>query len=295
MKNTEQIESQLFVSEEDAQRIEQERKWKQGISKNLNEDLEATDNELIKWYRIYRAFLLQQGKAIQANNSWSMLLFALPKLELDLSYTLDDYRSSISSDNTLNLYARKKTTARPSDRKFVEWEYYHNRFFLFNAQRRLEFNVSLLDDEEEYPGFDDPTDMPPMIQPHEVTTLQFDALAIWQAYLLRITNYFIGHRWHGIYHKMNMIFNPQKDFRPFMMPKEKRFDYIKQIEELNLCYEPSVIIDGNTAAIKHLALIGDSRVTECVCTVSYNQSKKKIESFTFEDKALFEFERSFMV
>ena len=301
---TEDIEKQLFIITEDSPTAEKSahrpiedndyRKYQEQKQKEREEwdnILASKDSELIKCYRKYRHLLKVNHAFFVDGDCWELLFVILDKLKLDEMYVLDDYRSKASNDNILNLYARYKNTPRPSERKFIEWEYYNDRVSLCHATEELDFEVRLTDDD--YLGFDEPKDTPPMIKPHEIITLDFDALSIWQAYLLRTTDYFIGQRWHGNYHKMDIIFDPVKDIRIFMMKEEERIKYVHQLEELHPDYEPYVIINGNTAKVRHLALIGDTKITECTCTITYNPKTRKIERFEFEDSELIKIPRVF--
>lgn len=272
---TEEIEKQLFITTEEAPAVGKSAlqsagedsylKYQQQQQKELEEwdSILATENELIKCYRKYR-YLLRVNRGFFDRDCWELLFVILDKLKLDKKYVLDDYRSKESTDNILNLYARHKNTPRPTERQLEEWECSH-----------------------------EPKGMPPMIRPHEVVTLDFDTISIWQAYLLRVTDYFIGQRWHGAYHKMNIIFDSQKDVRIFFMREAERLEYVRQLEELHPDYEPYVIIDGNTAKVRHLALIGDTRITECFCTITYSPKTRKIEKFEFDDSELIEIPRVF--
>lgn len=303
---TEDIEKQLFIiteekpTEEKSAHLPHEedehRKYQLRMQKEREEweeIINSKDSEFIKCYRKYRHTLSVNHAFFVDGDCWDIILALFDKLKIDKGYVLDDYRSKASTDNILNLYARHENTPRPSERKFIEWEYYNERFSLLHASRKLGFEVNIFKEDNYYPGFDEPKDMPPMIPPHEVITLDFDALSIWEAYLLRLTNYFIGQRWHGNYHKMEMIFDPKKDIRIFMMQEEERMKYAHQLEELHPDYEPYVTINGNTAKVKHLALIGDTRITECTCTITYNPKTRKIEKFEFDDSVLIEVPRCF--
>ena len=305
---TEDIKKQLFITNEEPPTTDKPahqpaenddyRKYQEQKQKEREEwenIISSKDSEFIKCYRKYR-HLLKVNRAFFVDiDCWEIVFALFDKLKLNKKYVLDDYRSKTSTDNILNLYARHKNTARPSERKFIEWEYYNDRISLFHATEKLDFDVRLTDDESDndYPGFDEPKDMPPMTQPHEVITLDFDSLSIWQAYLLRLTDYFIGQRWHGNYHNMEMIFDPRKDIRIFMMRKEERMKYAQQLEELHLDYEPHIIIEGNTAKIKHIALIGDTRITKCTCTITYNPKTRNIEKFEFADSEMIKIPRVF--
>jgi hypothetical protein len=305
--NTEEIEKQLFITIEEPPTADKSalrptedddiRKYRELKQKEREEwegIIVSKDSELVKCYRKYRHLLNVNHAFFVDGDCWELLFVILDKLKLDEMYVLDDYRSKASNDNILNLYARYKNTPRPSERKFIEWEYYNDRLSLHYASHELGFKVDILKNDNYYPGFDEPKDMPPMIQPHEVITLEFDTLSVWQAYLLWQTDYFIGQRWHGNYHTMKMIFDPRKDIRIFMMKEENRMKYAQQLEELYPDYEPHVIIDGNTAKVKHLALIGDTRITECTCTITYNPKIRKIEKFEFDDSELMKIPRVFV-
>lgn len=303
---TEDIEKHLFITPEDSPTAEKSahrsiedddrRKYqekKQKERKEWDNILASRDSEFIKCYRKYR-HLLSVNRGFFDRDCWELLLVILDKLKIDKRYVLDDYRSKASTDNILNLYARHRDTPRPSERKLIEWEYYNDSFSLLNVSRKLGFEVNIFKNDNYYPGFDEPKDMPPMIQPHEVITLDFDTFSVWQAYLLWQTDYFIGQRWHGNYHTMKMIFDPIKDIRIFMMKEEERMRYAQQLEKLHPDYEPHVIIDGNTAKVKHLALIGDTRITECTCTITYNPKTRKIEKFEFDDSEMMKIPRVFV-
>lgn len=302
---TEDIEKHLFITPEDSPTAEKSahrsiedddrRKYqekKQKERKEWDNILASRDSEFIKCYRKYR-HLLKVNRGFFDRDCWELLFVILDKLKIDKKYVLDDFRSKVSTDNILNLYARHRDTPRPSERKLIEWEYYNDSFSLLNVSRKLGFEVNIFKNDNYYPGFDEPKDMPPMILPHEVITLDFDALSIWQAYQLRLTDYFIGQRWHGNYHTMEMIFNPKKDIHIFMMKEEERMKYVQQLEALNPDYEPYVIINGNKARVRHLALISDTRITECFCTITYNPKTRKIEGFEFDDSELIKIPREF--
>ena len=282
---TEEIEKQLFITIEEAPTAEKSalpptedddiRKYQEQKRKEREEwdnILASKDSEFIKCYRKYR-HLLRVNRGFFDRDCWELLFVILDKLKLDKKYVLDDYRSKTTTDNILNLYARNKKTPRPTERQLEEWEYHYWGILTNNDKK--------------------PKGMPPMIQPHEVITLDFDALSIWQAYLLKTTDYFIGQRWHGNYHKMNIIFEPKKDVRIFFMREAERMKYVQQLEALTPDYEPYVIINGNKAKVRHLALIGDTRITECFCTITYNPKTRKIEGFEFDDSELIKIPRVF--
>lgn len=299
--NTEEIERQLFTSEEVPQKEviahepneeEEYLKEQQKKKEEWDEILASTDSELVKCYRKYRHILKVNHAFFVDGDCWEIVFALFDKLKIDKEYELDDYRSKASTNNILKLYARHKNTPKPSERKFIEWEYCHSSVPLLHPSNPLGIDVDLINDDKT--GINESKDMPPMIQPHEVITLDFDALSIWQAYLLRITDYFIGQRWHGNYHKMEMIFEPKKDVRIFFMRKEERMKYVQQLEALNPDYEPYIIINGNKAKVRHLALIGDTRITECICTITYNPKTRKIEGFEFDDSELIKIPRVFI-
>ena len=293
---TDEIEKQLFITIEEAPTAEKSalppteeddiRKYHEQKRKEREEwdnIIASKDSEFIKCYRKYR-HLLNVNRGFFDRNCWELLFVILDKLKLGKKYVLDDYRSKTSTNNILKLYARNKNTPRPTERQLEEWEYC-NPSGLFALVEML-----MRGDKQ---GVNGPKDMPPMILPHEVITLDFDALSIWQAYLLRITDYFIGQRWHGNYHKMNIIFDPMKDIRIFFMREEERMKYVQQLEALNPDYEPYIIINGNKAKVRHLALIGDTRITECICTITYNPKTRKIEKFEFDDSEMIKIPRVF--
>jgi hypothetical protein len=287
---SEDIEKQLFIIteypptaeksahrpiEDNDYRKHQEQKKKE--REEWDNILASKDSEFIKCYRKYHHLLKVNHAFFVDGDCWELLFVILDKLKIDKGYELDDYRSKASTNNILNLYARHKDTPRPTERQLEEWEY-------CNPSGPIALAEMLIHGDKQ--GVNEPKGMPPMILPHEVITLDFDALSIWQAYLLKTTNYFIGQRWHGNYHKMNIIFDPRNDIRIFMMKEENRMKYAQQLEELFPDYEPHIIIDGNTAKVKHLALIGDTRITECTCTITYNPKIRKIEKFEFDDSEL---------
>jgi hypothetical protein len=292
--NTEEIERQLFTSEVVPQKEvvahepsedEKYRKEQQKKKEDWDEILASTDSELVKCYRKYRHLLDVNRAFLIEGNCWEIVFALFDKLKIDKGYELDDYRSKASTNNILNLYARHKDTPRPTESQLEEWEY-------CNPSGPLALAEILIHGDKQ--GVTEPKNMPPMILPHEVITLDFDDLSIWQAYLLRITDYLIGQRWHGNYHKMEMIFDPKKDIRIFMMREEEEMKYTQQLEALNPDYEPYIIINGNKAKVRHLALIGDTRITECTCTITYNPKTRKIEKFEFDDSELIKIPRVFM-
>lgn len=95
----------------------------------------------------------------------------------------------IGTNNILHLYARKVGTNRPDEKEFKKYDAKHGieAFFksIFDEIKR-EKGIDV-DDEE-------PVGLPEKIEPVSVVTLDFTPEAIWEAYMLKTTDYYIGQR-----------------------------------------------------------------------------------------------------
>ena len=245
-------------------------------------------NSYIQKYKEYIAFLRANQNDLLDNDNWDSLFSVLQFLKLSDEYTLDDYRSKGSTNNILRLYAREVSMNRPDEKDFKKYDAKHGieAFFktIFDEIKRKK---GIVVEEEE------PVGLPERIEPESVVTLDFTPEAIWEAYLLRTTDYYIGHRWHGGYHKMTIPANIDelKKFRPW---KEYEIpEYEKFIQETEFDFAPKIIINGDVATIEHIAVFFHNRFSQCRATVHYNREARKIESFKFDSTDIFKFSKHF--
>ena len=255
------------------------------------------ENSYIKKYKEYISFLRANRDDLLKNDNWDMLFQVLTRLELSDEYTLDDYRSKKSTNNILCLYARNASTQRPPEAEFEKYDNIHGMDALFRNLSRKFFKKLINETEELEEESDDlpeePVNLPEKIEPESVVTLDFTPDAIWEAYLLRTTDYYIGHRWHGGYHKMTIPANIDelKKFRPW---KEYEIpEYEKFIQETEFDFAPKIIINGDFATIEHIAVFFHNRFSQCRATVHYNREARKIESFKFDSTDIFKFSEHF--
>ena len=255
------------------------------------------ENGYIKKYIEYISFLRANRDDLLKNDNWDMLFQVLTRLELSDEYTLDDYRSKKSTNNILRLYARKVSTQRSAEEEFKKYDNIHGMDALFRNLSRKFFKKLINETEELEEESDDlpeePVNLPEKIEPESVVTLDFTPNAIWEAYLLRSTDYYIGHRWHGGYHKMTIPANIDelKKFRPW---KENEIvEYEKFIGEAEFDFEPKITIKSDVATIEHIAVFFHNRFSQCRATVHYNREARKIESFTFDSTDIFKFSEHF--
>ena len=249
-------------------------------------------------YKEYISFLNKNRERLLKEDNWDILFQVLSLLKLSDEYTLDDYRSKTSTNNILSLYARRVDTRRPSEETLKR----HDEANCFTGVMRRMFNFDFIDkvtvaedDEDNWNNdetkktIDEPLNLHEKILPEEVVTLEFVADAIWQAYLLKTTDYYIGQRWHGGYYKMTIPENLEelKNFKPWK--EEEIREYEKFIEEIKFDFEPKITIKGNVATIEHLAVFFHNRISRCQATVVYDIKTRRIESFNFDSVDLFKF------
>ena len=241
------------------------------------------ENNYIQKYKEYIAFLRENRKDLLDNDNWDSLFKVLPLLKLSDEYTLDDYRSKKSTDNILRLYARKVETKRPAETEFEKIDF--GNF----VQRWLKAVLAENEDAE-----NTTVKLPERIEPESVVTLDFTPEAIWEAYLLKTTDYYIGQRWHGCYHVMTIPANVDdlKKFKPWRdneMPEYEKF-----IEAMSgYDFAPKITIDGDVATIEHIAVFFHNRFSLCSATAHYNKETCKIENWKFDDTTMFKFEAHF--
>lgn len=241
------------------------------------------ENNYIQKYKEYIAFLRENSDDLLDNDNWESLFKVLPLLKLSDEYTLDDYRSKKSTDNILRLYARKVETKRPAETEFEKIDF--GNF----VQRWLKAVLAENEDAE-----NTTVKLPERIEPESVVTLDFIPEAIWEAYLLKTTDYYIGQRWHGCYHVMAIPANvgELKKFRPW---KENEIpEYEKFIEAMSeYDFAPKITIDGDIATIEHIAVFFHNRFSKCCATVHYDRKTRKIDEFKFESTDIFKFSKHF--
>ena len=241
------------------------------------------ENNYIQKYKEYIAFLRENSDDLLDNDNWESLFKVLPLLKLSDEYTLDDYRSKKSTDNILRLYARKVETKRPAETEFEKIDF--GNF----VQRWLKAVLAENEDAE-----NTTVKLPERIEPESVVTLDFIPEAIWEAYLLKTTDYYIGQRWHGGYHEMAIPANIDelKKFRPW---KENEIpEYEKFIEAMSRYdFAPKITIDGDIATIEHIAVFFHNRFSKCCATVHYDRKIRKIDEFKFESTDIFKFSKHF--
>lgn len=247
------------------------------------------ENCYIKKYKEYIAFLRVNQDDLLDNDNWDSLFSVLQFLKLSDEYTFDDYRSKDSTNNILRLYAREVSTNRPNEKEFKKYDAKHGIETLFKSifdeiKRKKGIDV---DDEE-------PVGLPEKIEPESVVTLDFTPEAIWEAYMLKTTDYYIGQRWHGGYHKMTIPSNIEelKEFKPWK--EDEILEYEKFIEETELDFEPKITIKDDVATIEHIAVFFHNRFSKCTAKAYYNAVDKKIEKFEFDNVDLFKFTSHFM-
>ena len=247
------------------------------------------DMSYIQKYKEYIAFLRENRKDLLENDNWDSLFSVLQFLKLSDEYTLDDYRSKGSTNNILRLYAREVSMNRPDEKEFKKYDAKHGieAFFktIFDEIKRKKGIV--VEDEE-------PVGLPEKIEPESVVTLDFTPEAIWEAYLLKTTDYYIGQRWHGCYHVMTIPANIDelKKFKPWR--EEEKPEYETFIEDMSgYDFEPKITIDGDMATIEHIAVFFHNRFSKCCATIHYNRKVRKIEEFKFESVDIFKFSKHF--
>ena len=249
------------------------------------------ENHYIQKYKEYIAFLRENSDDLLDNDNWDSLLKVLPLLKLSDEYTLDDYRAKNSTDNILRLYARKLDTERPNEKELEKYDDWHSLRGFVRRTFFNDINQAIGEDVEEE---EEPAVLPEKIEPESVVTLDFTPEAIWEAYLLKTTDYYIGQRWHGGYHKMRIPANVDdiKEFRPWI--DEEIFEYEKVIEAMSKYdYEPKITIDGDVATIEHIAVFFHNRFSRCRATVHYNRMERRIEEFEFDSTDIFKFSKRF--
>ena len=256
------------------------------------------ENSYIKKHKEYISFLRANRDDLLKNDNWDMLFQVLTRLELSDEYTLDDYRSKKSTNNILCLYARNASTQRPPEAEFEKYDNIHGMDALFRNLSRKFFKKLINETEELEEESDDlpeePVNLPEKIEPESVVTLDFTPDAIWEAYLLRTTDYYIGQRWHGCYHEMTIPANIDelKKFRPW---KEYEIpEYEKFIQETEFDFAPKITIKDDVATIEHIAVFFHNRFSKCTAKAYYNAVDKKIEKFEFDNVDLFKFTSYFM-
>jgi hypothetical protein len=247
------------------------------------------ENSYIQKYKEYIAFLRANQNDLLDNDNWDSLFKVLPLLKISEEYTLDDYRSKGSTNNILRLYAREVSINRPDEKEFKKYDAKHGieAFFktIFDEIKRKKGIV--VEDEE-------PVGLPEKIEPESVVTLDFTPEAIWEAYLLKTTDYYIGQRWHGCYHEMTIPANIDelKKFKPWK--EDEKPEYEKFIEEMfGYDFKPKIAIDGDVATIEHIAVFFHNRFSKCSATAHYNKETCKIENWKFDDTTMFKFEAHF--
>ena len=240
------------------------------------------ENNYMQKYKEYIAFLRENRKDLLENDNWDSLFKVLPLLKLSDEYTLDDYRSKKSTDNILCLYARKVETKRPAETEFEKIDF--GNF----VQRWLKAVLAENEDAENTTA-----KLPERIEPESVVTLDFTPEAIWEAYLLKTTDYYIGQRWHGGYHEMAIPANIDelKKFRPWKEDEKPKYE--KFIEETEFDFAPKITIDGDVATIEHIAVFFHNRFSKCCATVHYDRKTRKIDEFKFESTDIFKFSQRF--
>ena len=248
------------------------------------------ENHYIQKYKEYIAFLRENSDDLLDNDNWDSLLKVLPLLKLSDEYTLDDYRSKKSTDSILRLYARKLDTERPNEKEFEKYDDWHS---LRGFVRRTFFNDIKRAIGEDVEEEEEPAVLPEKIEPESVVTLDFTPEAIWEAYLLKTTDYYIGQRWHGGYHEMAIPANIDelKKFRPWKEDEKPKYE--KFIEETEFDFAPKITIDGDVATIEHIAVFFHNRFSKCCATVHYDRKTRKIDEFKFESTDIFKFSQRF--
>jgi hypothetical protein len=248
-------------------------------------------NHYTQKYKKYIAFLRANQNDLLDNDNWDSLFKVLPLLKISKEYTLDDYRAKNSTDNILRLYARKVGTERPDEKELEKYDDWHSmrgiiRRTFINDMKRAN-GIDVVEDEE-------PVGLPEKIEPESVVTLDFTPEAIWEAYLLKTTDYYIGQRWHGCYHVMTIPANIDelKKFKPWK--EDEKPEYEKFIEEMfGYDFKPKIAIDGDVATIEHIAVFFHNRFSKCCATIHYNRKVRKIEEFKFESVDIFKFSKHF--
>jgi hypothetical protein len=240
------------------------------------------ENGYIQKYKEYIAFLRANQDDLLDNDNWDSLFSVLQFLRLSDEYTLDDYRSKKSTDNILRLYARKVETKRPAETEFEKIDF--GNF----VQRWLKAVLAENENAE-----NTTVKLPERIEPESVVTLDFTPEAIWDAYLLKTTDYYIGQRWHGGYHEMAIPANIDelKKFRPWKEDEKPKYE--KFIEETEFDFAPKITIDGDVATIEHIAVFFHNRFSKCCATVHYDRKTRKIDEFKFESTDIFKFSQRF--
>ena len=241
------------------------------------------ENCYIQKYKEYVAFLRENREDLLENDNWDSLFNVLSLLKLSDEYTLDDYRSKKSTNNILRLYARKIGTERPTEAEFRKYDDLHDIRTLFRngikgGAERDAIVIAL----------------PEKIEPEIVVTLDLTPEAIWEAYLLRTTDYYIGQRWHGGYHEMTIPadIDGLKKFKPWK--EDEKPEYEKFIEAMSgYDFAPKITIDGDVATIEHIAVFFHNRFSKCCATVYYNREMCKIEKFEFDSADIFKFSKHF--
>ena len=243
------------------------------------------ESRLIQKYKEYISFLRANEVALCRDDNWDMLFQVLKCLRLSEKYTLDDYRSKESTNNILKLYARKANTDRPSEEEFQKVEPKRHSLIALMDNTIIKKPIEK-DVEEEH------VNLPERVAPESVVTFDFAPEAIWEAYLLKTTDYYIGQRWHGFYHKMTIPANIEelmrfKPWREIEIPGYWRF-----ITETEFDFDPKITINGDVATIEHIGVFFLNRICKCRATLRYNREARIIENYELDDTKLFEFSPS---
>lgn len=236
------------------------------------DDCIKTNNPYIRRYKEYVFFLKKNREALLDEGKWDMILDKLPHISLPTEWTMGDYRPKDSTDNILHLYVQRKDIPAPSEELLMKYYFKYESIFSEGGAR---------EDWEDL--------LPERIAPERIVTLDFTPEAIWDAYMLKSTDYYIGQRWHGNYHKMTIIGDMEELRKFFPWEEEEYIKYEKFINETEFDFDPKITLEGNVATIEHMAVFFTNHISHRKVTITYNKKERIIEDFKIEEDSLFHF------
>ena len=235
-------------------------------------DCIKTNNPYLKRYKEYVCFLENNRETLLSEDKWDIVFEKLLQISLPQEWTMGDYRPKDSNDDILCLYVRRKNIPAPSEELLMKYYFKHESIFSEGGKRESWEDL-----------------LPKKIAPDRVVTFDFTPEAIWDAYMLKSTDYYIGQRWHGNYHSMTII-GSMEELRKFFPWKEEEYiEYEKFINETEFDFEPKITIFGNVATIEHMAVFYTNHISRRRVKLFYNEKERIIECFEIEDDDLFHF------
>lgn len=231
--------------------------------------------------------------SIKTLSDLNVLLLKFPDLLLDDRYVLDDYNPSEigAIGANLHLYARLKTVEKPRDIDFVNVGTGRYWIGLDVLQKRYKECPSpelkaKLDEWKEVKR----KPLPEAEDPFKHITLPFTEEAIWQAYLLKQTNYLTGSYCDGLY-EQRVFINKFEDIDSINgVWSVEELHYINKFKiKAKECWSddmrPLVILDGDKGYISHYWFDYWKGLRQVKCWVDYNHNSHKVTHFFIEEYA----------